>query len=289
MTVTVVGAGLAGSEAAYQLLKRGFAVQMLEMRPQKLTPAHTSGRFAELVCSNSLRSDRLENAAGLLKEEMRRLDSLIMRAAEASRVPAGGALPVDREQFSNFIQDTLFSFPAFSFTCCEVTEIPKKPVIVAAGPLCSDSLTEAIRAATGEEHCHFFDAAAPIVTKESIDFAKAVVSGRYGRGDDYINCPMDRDQYDSFVTELIHAETAPVHGFEGQVFEGCMPVEVMAARGMQTLAFGPLKPVGLTDPHTGKRPYAVVQLRQDDARDTLYNMVGFQTHLRFPEQKRVFS
>lgn len=285
----IVGAGLAGCEAAYQLAKRGIEVELYEMRPKKLTPAHKTGGFAELVCSNSLRSDRLENAAGLLKAELRALDSLIMRCADRCAVPAGGALAVDRESFSQCVRDTLLSFSNVHFINEEVTKIPGEAAIIAAGPLCSDSLAAEISALTGEEYCHFFDAAAPILTKDSVNMEIAFSAGRYGRGDDYINCPMEKEEYDRFVFELVHAETAPVHGFEGQVFEGCMPVEVMAARGPQTLAYGPCKPVGIIDPRTGKAPYAVVQLRQDDAADTLYNMVGFQTHLKFGEQKRVFS
>ncbi len=289
MKVTVIGAGLAGCEAAYQLAKRGIEVVLYEMRPKKLTPAHSGGGFAELVCSNSLRSDRLENAAGLLKAELRKLDSVIMSAADACAVPAGGALAVDRESFSAKVKVILLSFDNIEFVNEEVDKIPDGNVIIAAGPLCSDALADAIKEKTGEDYCHFFDAAAPIVTKDSIDMNIAFTASRYDRGDDYINCPMTKDEYENFVSELLNAEVAPVHGFEGQVFEGCMPVEVMAARGMQTLAFGPCKPVGLVDPGTGETPYACVQLRRDDARDTLYNIVGFQTHLKFGEQKRVFS
>ncbi len=289
MKVSVIGAGLAGCEATYQLAKRGIKVDLYEMRPKKLTPAHTGGGFAELVCSNSLRSDRLENAAGLLKEELRRLDSVIMKAADKCAVPAGGALAVDRESFSQTVKEIIMSFDNVHFINEEVTKIPDGNVIIAAGPLCSDSLVEEISKMTGEEYCHFFDAAAPIVTKDSIDMDKAFVQSRYGRGDDYINCPMTKEQYENFVNELLNAEVAPVHGFEGQVFEGCMPIEVMASRGLQTLAFGPCKPVGLVDPKTGETPYACIQLRQDDAKNTLYNIVGFQTHLKFGEQKRVFS
>ncbi len=286
---TVVGAGLAGCEAAYQLAKRGIEVELYEMRPRKLTPAHSTGDFAELVCSNSLRSDRLENAAGLLKAELRKLDSLIMQCADRCAVPAGGALAVDRASFSKEVKDALLSFQNVCFINEEIVKIPSGAVILAAGPLCSDTLAKEISLLTGEEHCHFFDAAAPILTKDSVNMDIAFSAGRYGRGDDYINCPMNKEEYDSFVFELVHAQTAPVHGFEGQVFEGCMPVEVMAARGHETLAYGPCKPVGIIDPRSGKTPYAVVQLRRDDAADTLYNMVGFQTHLKFGEQKRVFS
>ena len=285
----VVGAGLAGCEAAYQLAKRGIEVELYEMRPKKLTPAHKTGGFAELVCSNSLRSDRLENAAGLLKAELRVLNSFIMQCADQCAVPAGGALAVDRESFSQCVRDVLLSFANVHFINEEVTKIPNEAVILAAGPLCSDALAEEISALTGEEYCHFFDAAAPILTKDSINMDIAFSAGRYGRGDDYINCPMNQEEYDRFIFELLHAQTAQVHGFEGQVFEGCMPVEVMVARGPQTLAYGPCKPVGIIDPRSGKTPYAVVQLRRDDAADTLYNMVGFQTHLKFGEQKRVFS
>ncbi len=285
----IIGAGLAGCEAAYQLAKRGIVVDLYEMRPKKLTPAHKTGGFAELVCSNSLRSDRLENAAGLLKAELRAVDSLIMQCADQCAVPAGGALAVDRESFSRCVRERLLSFPNVHFINEEVTKIPEGAVIIAAGPLCSEALTAEILNLTGEEYCHFFDAAAPILTKDSINMEIAFSAGRYGRGDDYINCPMEKEEYDRFVFELVHAQTAQVHGFDGQVFEGCMPVEIMAARGPQTLAYGPCKPVGILDPRTGKTPYAVVQLRRDDAADTLYNMVGFQTHLKFGEQKRVFS
>ncbi len=291
MKVKIIGAGLAGCEAAYQLLKRGVTVDLYEMRPKKLTPAHHGGGFAELVCSNSLRSDRIENAAGLLKAELRELDSVIMKAADMCKVPAGGALAVDRESFSNKVKEILFSFENFNFINEEVTKIPDdSPVIIAAGPLCSDDLIKSIKELTGEEYCHFFDAAAPIVTKDSINMDIAFCASRYDRGDsDYINCPMTKEQYEHFVNELLLAEVAPVHDFEGQVFEGCMPIEVMASRGMQTLAFGPCKPVGIVDPKTNETPYACVQLRRDDALDTLYNIVGFQTHLKIPEQKRVFS
>jgi methylenetetrahydrofolate--tRNA-(uracil-5-)-methyltransferase len=290
MKIAVIGAGLAGCEAAYQLLKRGVEVDLYEMRPNKQTPAHHTDGFAELVCSNSLRSDRLENAAGLLKAELRELDSVIMRAADMSRVPAGGALAVDRRLFSENVKKILFSYDNLNFINAEVTEIPNIPVIIAAGPLCSDKLIEKISELTGTEYCHFFDAAAPIVTKESINMDIAFCASRYDKGDDdYINCPMTEEEYNSFVDALLSAEVAHVHGFEGQVFEGCMPIEVMASRGKQTLAFGPCKPVGIIDPKTNKSPFACVQLRRDDALDTLYNIVGFQTHLKFGEQKRVFS
>ena len=291
MKVAIIGAGLAGCEAAYQLLKRGVAVDLYEMRPKKFTPAHHGGGFAELVCSNSLRSDRLENGAGLLKAELRELDSIIMRAADLCKVPAGGALAVDRESFSQKIKEILFEFENLNFINDEVTEIPNDvPVIIAAGPLCSEGLIKSIKELTGEEYCHFFDAAAPIITKESINMDIAFCASRYDRGEnDYINCPMTEDEYNNFVSELLNAEVAHVHDFEGQVFEGCMPIEVMASRGQQTLAFGPCKPVGIVDPRTEKSPYACVQLRRDDAMDSLYNIVGFQTHLKFGEQKRVFS
>lgn len=288
MEVTVIGAGLAGSEAAYQLSKRGIKVRLYEMRPHKLTPAHKSADFAELVCSNSLRADRLENAAGLLKEEMRRLDSVIMRCADANKVPAGGALAVDREGFPAAVTEALQAMPNIRIIREECAEITP-PCIIAAGPLCSDKLAQEVSRLTGEESLSFYDAAAPIVLGESLDMSRIFRAGRYGRGEDYLNCPMSREEYDIFVNELINAETAHIHGFEGKVFEGCMPVEVMAARGHMSLAFGPLKPKGLIDPFTGRMPYAAVQLRQDDAAASLYNLVGFQTHLKFGEQKRVFS
>ena len=290
MTVKIIGAGLAGCEAAYQLLKRGIKVEMHEMRPKKSTGAHKTGGFAELVCSNSLRSARIENGAGLLKEEMRLLDSVIMRCADNAAIPAGGALAVDREAFSALVEKELTAFDGFTLFRDEVTDIPQGKCIIAAGPLCSDGLAATIRQLTGQEQLHFYDAAAPIVSLDSLDMTKIFRASRYGRGDDYLNCPMTKEQYDSFVDALLSAETAEVHGFENDsVFEGCMPVEVMASRGKQTLAFGPLKPVGLIDPTTGKEPYAVLQLRQDDAANTLYNLVGFQTHLKFGEQKRVFG
>ena len=290
MKATVIGAGLAGSEAAWQLAKRGIDVTLYEMKPQKMSPAHKSPLFAELVCSNSLRSDRLQNAVGLLKEEMRLLDSLVMRAADHARVPAGGALAVDRESFSGYITDTLRSNPHVTVIEEEITRIPEGPVIVATGPLTSDALAEDIAALPGMSTLHFFDAAAPIVMAESLDRNKVFRASRYGRGDDYLNCPMDKEQYDAFVEALLAAETAPVHGFEeNMVFEGCMPVESMARRGHMVLAFGPMKPVGLPDPKTGREAYAVVQLRQDDAAGSMYNLVGFQTRLKFGEQKRVFG
>ena len=290
MKAAVIGAGLAGSEAAWQLAKRGIDVTLYEMKPARMSPAHKSALFAELVCSNSLRSDRLQNAVGLLKEEMRLLDSLVMTAADTARVPAGGALAVDRESFSGYITETLSHHPHVTVVKEEITEIPDGPVIVATGPLTSDALAERIAALPGMSTLHFFDAAAPIVMADSLDMEKVFRASRYGRGDDYLNCPMDREQYDAFVEALLTAETAPVHGFEeNMVFEGCMPVERMARRGHMVLAFGPMKPVGLPDPRTGKEAYAIVQLRQDDAAGSMYNLVGFQTRLKFGEQKRVFG
>ena len=292
MTVKVIGAGLAGCEAAWQLAQRGICVELYEMKPQKMTPAHHSPDFAELVCSNSLRGDRLENAVGLLKEELRRCGSLILACAEQTRVEAGGCLAVDRQGFSRLVTEKIRSHPGITVIEEEVTSIPEGPVIVASGPLTSDALSEAIGEYFGQtDYLHFFDAAAPLVTAESIDMTKAWWQSRYDRGTpDYINCAMDKEQYEAFVRELVSAQEAEVHGFEDKnVFEGCMPVEVMARRGFDTLRFGPLKPVGLIDPATGKEPYAVVQLRQDNAEKTVFNLVGFQTHLKFGEQKRVFS
>ena len=292
MTVKVIGAGLAGCEAAWQLAQRGICVELYEMKPQKMTPAHHSPDFAELVCSNSLRGDRLENAVGLLKEELRRCGSLILACAEQTRVEAGGCLAVDRQGFSRLVTEKIRSHPGITVIEEEVTSIPEGPVIVASGPLTSDALSEAIGEYFGQtDYLHFFDAAAPLVTAESIDMTKAWWQSRYDRGTpDYINCALDKEQYETFVRELVSAQEAEVHGFEDKnVFEGCMPVEVMARRGFDTLRFGPLKPVGLIDPATGKEPYAVVQLRQDNAEKTVFNLVGFQTHLKFGEQKRVFS
>ena len=290
--VKVIGAGLAGCEAAWQLAQRGIQVQLYEMKPNKMSPAHHSTDFAELVCSNSLRGDRLENAVGLLKEELRRLGSLILACAEETRVEAGGALAVDRQGFSALVTEKIRSHPNITVVNQEVTQVPEGPVIVATGPLTSDALSDAIGAYFGNtQYLHFFDAAAPLVTAESVDMNSAWWASRYDRGNaDYVNCPMDKEQYEAFVRELISAQEAEVHGFEDKnVFEGCMPVEVMARRGFDTLRYGPLKPVGLMDPKTGKEPYAVVQLRLDNAAGTVYNLVGFQTHLKFPEQKRVFS
>ncbi len=289
--VTVVGAGLAGSEAAWQLAQRGIQVRLYEMKPHKKTPAHHTDTFAELVCSNSLRGDRLENAVGLLKEELRRLDSLIIQCADATRVEAGGCLAVDRHGFSRLVTEKIRNHPNITVISEEVTEVPEGPVIIATGPLTSDALSDAIGRYFGADYLHFFDAAAPLVTVESIDMNEAWWQSRYDRGTpDYINCAMDKEQYTAFIHELVAAQEAEVHGFEdGNVFEGCMPVEVMARRGFETLRYGPLKPVGLTDPKTGREPYAVVQLRQDNADKTVFNLVGFQTHLKFGEQKRVFS
>ena len=289
--VTVVGAGLAGSEAAWQLASRGIAVDLVEMKPKKMSPAHHSEDFAELVCSNSLRGDRLENAVGLLKEELRRCGSLILACAEETRVEAGGCLAVDRQAFARLVTEKLRNHPNITIRSEEVTEVPEGPVIIATGPLTSDALSESIGKYFGTDYLHFFDAAAPLVTAESVDMNCAWWQSRYDRGTpDYVNCAMDKEQYEAFVKALVEAEEAPVHGVEDKnVFEGCMPVEVMARRGLDTLRYGPLKPVGLTDPNTGKEPYAVVQLRLDNAQGSIYNLVGFQTHLKFPEQKRVFS
>ncbi|MBQ8748555.1 MAG: methylenetetrahydrofolate--tRNA-(uracil(54)-C(5))-methyltransferase (FADH(2)-oxidizing) TrmFO [Oscillospiraceae bacterium] len=290
-TVKVIGAGLAGAEAAWQLAQRGIQVALYEMKPHKKSPAHHTDTFAELVCSNSLRGDKIENAVGLLKEELRRLDSLIIACADATRVEAGGCLAVDRQGFSDLVTEKIRSHPNITVVSEEVTEVPEGPVIIATGPLTSDALSKAIGEYFGSDYLHFFDAAAPLVTAESVDMDKAWWQSRYDRGTpDYVNCAMDKQQYEAFVAELISAEEAEVHGFEDKrVFEGCMPVEVMARRGQDTLRYGPLKPVGLTDPKTGKEPYAVVQLRQDNAAKSVFNLVGFQTHLKFGEQKRVFS
>lgn len=287
---TVVGAGLAGCEAAWQLAEQGINVTLIEMKPERMSPAHHSPLFAELVCSNSLRSDRLTNAVGLLKEEMRLCHSLIMAAADAARVPAGGALAVDRDQFSGYITNALKNHPLVHIESREVTEIPEGPVIIATGPLTSDALSETIAKLPGLETLNFYDAAAPIVTLDSLNMDRVFRQSRYGRGDDYLNCPMTEAEYNTFVDALLTAETADVHGFEeSKVFEGCMPVESMARRGRMVLAFGPMKPVGLVDPRTGKEAFAVVQLRQDNSNGTLYNLVGFQTRLKWPEQKRVFG
>ncbi|MCI8913673.1 MAG: methylenetetrahydrofolate--tRNA-(uracil(54)-C(5))-methyltransferase (FADH(2)-oxidizing) TrmFO [Lawsonibacter sp.] len=291
--VIVIGAGLAGSEAAWQLARRGIKVELREMKPQKMSPAHHTEYFGELVCSNSLRSDQLENAVGLLKEELRRCDSLIMACAGEHRVEAGGALAVDRHAFAAAITEKLKNHPNVTVVEGEVTEIPAEGnVIIATGPLTSQTLSGAIgKLFPDSKYLNFFDAAAPLVTFDSIDMDSAWFASRYDRGTpDYINCPLSEEEYDAFWRELTHAQEAEVHGFEDAgVFEGCMPVEVMARRGQDTLAYGPLKPVGLKDPKTGKEPFAVVQLRKDNAQGSIYNMVGFQTHLKFPEQKRVFS
>ena len=287
----VVGAGLAGCEAAWQLACRGVSVTLREMKPQEQTPAHHSADFAELVCSNSLRGAGLSTAPGLLKEELRRCGSLILEAADATRVPAGGALAVDREAFSAYITRKIRSHPNITVLPGRVDEIPAGPCIIATGPLTDGRLAESIDALFGGEPLHFYDAAAPIVSFDSIDMDHAYFASRYDKGSaDYINCPLDREEYLAFVEQLKTAKEAPVHGFEDKaVFEGCMPVEVMARRGEDTLRYGPMKPVGLKDPRTGARPYAVVQLRADNAEKTAFNIVGFQTHLMHPEQKRVFG
>ena len=290
--VTVIGAGLAGSECAWQLAQRGIHVTLREMKPRKTTPAHTTEYFAELCCSNSLRSDQLENAVGLLKEELRQLGSLIIQCADATRVPAGGALAVDRHGFARMVTERLRSHPLITVVEDEVTEIPEGEVVVASGPLTSDALADTLAKLFGADSTmHFYDAAAPLVTFDSVDMSSAYFASRYDRGTpDYINCPMTEEEYKAFWTELVHAQEAEVHGFDDSgVFEGCMPVEVMARRGEDTLRFGPLKPKGLPDPKTGRDPYAVVQLRKDNADGTIYNLVGFQTHLKWGEQKRVFS
>ena len=290
--VTVIGAGLAGSECAWQLAQRGVAVTLREMKPEKRTPAHVTDYFAELCCSNSLRGAGLENAVGLLKEELRQLNSLIMRCADATAVPAGGALAVDREGFARMVTESVLSHPNITMIPGEVTSIPEGDVVIASGPLTSDPLADAIAAKLGGGNTlNFFDAAAPLVASESVDMDRAYFASRYDKGTpDYINCPMTREEYLAFWQALTAAEEAEVHGFEDKnVFEGCMPVEVMARRGEDTLRFGPLKPRGLIDPKTGKEPYAVVQLRRDNADGTIYNLVGFQTHLKWPEQRRVFT
>ncbi len=294
MQATVIGAGLAGSEAAWQLACRGIEVRLLEMKPRQKSPAHKMDTFAELVCSNSFRSGELTNAAGLLKEELRRLGSLIVACADATQVDAGGALAVDRQAFSHLVTQRLRQHPRIHIEEDRVDAIPESGhVIVATGPLTEGPLAQNMMEWLGEEEAlSFYDAAAPIVSGASLDMDKAYFASRYGKGTglDYINCPMDKEQYLAFWQELCQAEEAPVHGFEDKrVFEGCMPVEVMARRGEDTLRFGPLKPIGLPDPKTGKEPYAVVQLRRENSQGTMYNLVGFQTHLRFPEQKRVFS
>ncbi|AIO18460.1 Methylenetetrahydrofolate--tRNA-(uracil-5-)-methyltransferase TrmFO [Candidatus Izimaplasma bacterium HR1] len=285
--VIVIGAGLAGSEASYQLAKRGYKVKLYEMRPKKLTPAHKTGLFAELVCSNSLRANSLENAVGLLKQEMRMLDSLIIRCADASQVPAGGALAVDRDIFSEMVTKEIRSNPNIEVIEEEILEIPNVPVIIASGPLTSDILSEKIKELIHEDYLYFFDAAAPIVEFDSINMEKAYMKSRYDKGEaSYINCPMTMEEYNLWYKELIKAKAVEMKEFELKVFEGCMPFEEIARRGRQTLLFGPMKPVGLETPD-GERPYAVVQLRQDNKEGTLFNIVGFQTHLTFGEQKRI--
>ncbi len=290
-SINVIGAGLAGSEAAWQIAKRGLKVRLYEMRPEKKTPAHHTQNFAELVCTNSLRANQLTNGAGLLKEEMRRLDSIIMEAADAHNVPAGGALAVDRETFSSAITEKLTNHPNVEVIREELTAIPEGLTVIATGPLTSDPLVQAIKRLTDDEGLYFYDAAAPIVEKSSLDMDKIYLKSRYDKGEAaYLNCPMTEEEFYNFYHELINAEMAELHDFEEQkFFEGCMPIEQMASRGEKTMLFGPLKPVGLEDPKTGKEPFAVVQLRQDNAAGNLYNLVGFQTHLKWGEQKRVFS
>lgn len=290
-SVTVIGAGLAGSEAAWQIASRGVSVKLIEMRPVRKTPAHRGDQFAELVCSNSLRAAGLTNAVGILKEEMRRLNSLIMRSADQHAVPAGGALAVDREAFSETITSTLSDHPFIEVVKEEVTQLPKGITVVATGPLTSPELSASLQALTGEEYLYFYDAAAPIVEKDSIDMEKVFLQSRYDKGEAaYLNCPMNEEEFNRFYDALISAESAPLKEFEKEIyFEGCMPIEVMARRGKKTLLFGPMKPVGLTDPRTGKRPFAVVQLRQDNSAGTLFNLVGFQTHLKWGPQKEVLQ
>ena len=292
-TVTVIGAGLAGSEAAWQIAQAGYPVRLFEMKPQKFSPAHKSAGFAELICSNSLKAARIDSAAGLLKEEMRRMDSLLVACADKTAVPAGGALAVDRDRFSELVTKAITEHPNIEVMHGEVTEIPAEGVtVIASGPLTSDTLAEQITNLCGGA-LSFFDAAAPIVTRESLDMEHCFTASRYDKGDDdYINCPMNKEEYDAFYEALITAERAPIHDFDvmnPKVYEGCMPIEVMAQRGHDTIRFGPLKPVGLRDPRTGHRPWAVVQLRTENAEKTLFNLVGFQTNLKFPEQKRVFG
>lgn len=293
MTVKVIGAGLAGCEAALQLAMRGISVELYEMKPTKFTPAHSYSGFAELVCSNSLKASRIGSAAGMLKAEMRLFDSVVVRCAEKSAVAAGGALAVDRKLFSDLVTQEIRSHKNIKVVEEEVTEIPDGYVVIATGPLTSDAMSASIAKLCGEKYLSFFDAAAPIVSYESIDMDKVFFAARYGRGDaDYINCPFEKDEYEAFYDALVNAESAPLNEFDKRdfkVYEGCMPVEVMAKRGADTLRYGPLKPVGLTNPKTDKRPYAVVQLRKENAAGSMYNLVGFQTNLKFPEQKRVFS
>ncbi len=289
--INVIGAGLAGSEAAWQIAKRGLKVRLYEMRPVKQTPAHHTDKFAELVCSNSLRANTLTNAVGVLKEEMRKLDSIIIESADACAVPAGGALAVDRHEFAARVTESVKNHPNVEVVHEEITKIPEGPTIIATGPLTSKDLSEQLRTLTGEDYLYFYDAAAPIIEKDSIDMDKVYLKSRYDKGEAaYLNCPMTKEEFTKFHQALIDAEVVPLKEFEKEIyFEGCMPIEVMAARGEKTMLFGPLKPVGLEDPKTGKRPYAVVQLRQDDAAGTLYNIVGFQTHLKWGAQKEVLS
>lgn len=289
--VNVIGAGLAGSEAAWQLAKRGIKVDLYEMRPVKQTPAHHTDKFAELVCSNSLRANGMTNAVGVIKEEMRLLDSIIIEAADKASVPAGGALAVDRHEFSGYVTEKVKGHPNVTVHHEEITEIPEGPTIIATGPLTSEALAGKIKELTGEEYLYFYDAAAPIIEQDSIDMDKVYLKSRYDKGEAaYLNCPMTEEEFNAFHEALVTAETAELKEFEKEIFfEGCMPIEVMAKRGIKTMLFGPMKPVGLEDPKTGKRPYAVLQLRQDDAAGTLYNMVGFQTHLKWGDQKRVFQ
>jgi len=289
--VNVIGAGLAGSEAAYQLAERGIIVNLYEMRPVKQTPAHHTDKFAELVCSNSLRGNALTNGVGVLKEEMRRLNSLIMKAADAASVPAGGALAVDRHEFSGYITDTLKNHQNITVYNEEIHSIPEGPTIIATGPLTTEALSKSIQELTGQDHLYFYDAAAPIIEKDSIDMNKVYLKSRYDKGEAaYLNCPMTEEEFDRFYQAILDAEVVPLKEFEKEIyFEGCMPFEEMAKRGRKTLLFGPMKPVGLEDPKTGKRPFAVVQLRQDDAAGTLYNIVGFQTHLKWGAQKEILQ
>ncbi|MFS0553038.1 FADH(2)-oxidizing methylenetetrahydrofolate--tRNA-(uracil(54)-C(5))-methyltransferase TrmFO [Brevibacillus sp. 179-C9.3 HS] len=290
-TITVVGAGLAGSEAAWQIAQAGVKVKLYEMRPKTQTPAHHTDKFAELVCSNSLRANTLTNAVGVLKEEMRRLDSVIIHAADRCAVPAGGALAVDRHEFAAYVTDAVRNHPLVEVISEEITEIPEGIVVIATGPLTSPALSTQLKELTGEEYLYFYDAAAPIIEKDSIDMNKVFVASRYDKGEAaYLNCPMTEEEFNRFYDALISAETVPLKEFEKEIFfEGCMPIEVLAKRGHKTMTFGPMKPVGLVDPRTGKKSYAVVQLRQDNSAATLYNIVGFQTHLKWPDQKRVFS
>ncbi|GAB1794190.1 FADH(2)-oxidizing methylenetetrahydrofolate--tRNA-(uracil(54)-C(5))-methyltransferase TrmFO [Priestia megaterium] len=289
--INVIGAGLAGSEAAWQIAKRGLKVRLYEMRPVKQTAAHHTDKFAELVCSNSLRANTLTNAVGVLKEEMRLLDSVIIRSADECAVPAGGALAVDRHEFAARVTESVKNHPNVTVVNEEITEIPQGPTVIATGPLTSKDLSEQLRALTSEDYLYFYDAAAPIIEKDSIDMDKVYLKSRYDKGEAaYLNCPMTKEEFHRFHEALINAETVPLKEFEKEIyFEGCMPIEVMASRGEKTMLFGPMKPVGLEDPKTGKRPYAVVQLRQDDAAGTLYNIVGFQTHLKWGAQKEVLS